>query len=51
MDFVLTFMEENNFPKNIKNLIMNCYHTSMIIKSNSNVLKNFYLKQITLTQG
>ena len=51
MDFVLAFMEEYNCPKNIKNLIMSCYHPSMIIKSICNVLKKFYLKQITLTQG
>ena len=51
MDFLLAFMEEYNCPREIKNQIMSCYHPSMIIKSICNVLKKYYLKEVSLEKG
>ena len=44
MDFLLSFMEESNCPKKIKNIIMSCYHPNIIIKSICSILKLYYLK-------
>ena len=32
MNFLLSFMEEPNCPRKIKNLIMSCYHPNIVIK-------------------
>ena len=44
MDFLLSFMEEANCPRKIKNIIMSCYHPNIIIKSICSILKLYYLK-------
>ena len=51
MNFLLSFMEEYNCPRSIKNLIMSCFHPSLIIKSICNVLKKYYLKEISFEKG
>ena len=45
MDFLLSFMEEANCPRKIKNIIMSCYHPNIIIKSICSILKLYYLKK------
>ena len=47
MEFLLAFLEEYNCPRKIKNLIMSYYHPSLIIKSICDVLKKFYLNNLT----
>ena len=44
MDFLLSFMEESNCPRKIKNIIMSCYHPNIIIRSICSILKLYYLK-------
>jgi len=44
MDFLLSFMEEPNCPRKIKNIIMSCYHPNIIIKSICSILKLYYLR-------
>ena len=50
MDFVLSFMEEANCPRKIKNIIMSCYHPNIIIKSICSILKLYYLKNFNKTK-
>ena len=50
MDFLLSFMEESNCPRKIKNIIMSCYHPNIIIKSICSTLKLYYLKNFNKTK-
>ena len=50
MDFLLSFMEEVNCPKKIKNLIMSFYHPNIIIKSICSTLKLYYLKKFKIKE-
>ena len=50
MDFLLSFMEESNCPRKIKNLIMSYYHPNIIIKSICSILKLYYLKNFNKTK-